>query len=389
MIRKFITTAVLVAPFGIMPWSATADVPNVFTPGTVLSSSQLNDNFANLDERLAEIEVEDGNEPLEIDCAGDSEALQNAIEEAEPGTEVLFSNTCDPIEINVDGLTIEGTDGARILASEEVDAVVTVELARDLTLINFEIDGNGVAEFGLVVEDSAFVTIEEMSIADATDAQALVTTSSTLKIDGDNELGEEGNEVGVFVTANSLVLADEANHIVAETAIECEFGSMFIQESADGVLNVDGAVSLVENCTAFFSNALIGGEIEAQQSSVLTLEAEDGSDLMVEDGIHLSSGSHMLVGGEGNVEVAGDAIFLLSSTVTVEQGLLSADSIQAHSSSRLELKDGAVISGGTDVLELHSFSVLQSDQVDDAVTADQVVCSGVVSGLGTAGDLCQ
>lgn len=392
MIRKPIvkTATTLLMSFALMPGVVSAEVPNVFAPGTAISSTMMNDNFDNLDERVTAIEEgEGGADLIEVDCADDAEALQDAIDEAEPGTDIEFRGTCGPIEIDTAGLTIEGKGPDPLITNTgEIDAVISIEGALNLTLIDFEVEANGTAEFGIVVEDGAFVTIEAVKVANATDAQVFVTTSSTLKIDGDNELGVDGNEVGLLVSGNSFALSDEANDIVAETSIECEFGSTFVQESADGLLNVDGDVDLVENCAAFFTNAVIAGVLAAQQSSVITLEPEDGTDVTVEDGVYLSTGSHLLVGGDGTVEIAGDEIFLLNSTATFELGTLSAGSIQAHSSSRIELHDGSVVSGGTDVLQLHSFSVLHSSQVDDVVTTDQVVCFGMVSGAAGAADLC-
>lgn len=380
--------------------TAQADVPHDFTSGTPVRASEMNANFQDLDQRLTGLEggPGGGQELTIVDCGPDAAALQGAIEEAHPGDTIEFSGACDPIDVRVDELTIRGTTGAMVTTAAPADAVVIVDSARQVVLENFTVDANdGMAEEGVVVDVGAIVGLVDLVVVDAEDGNISVRNGSLVKLGGGNTVGELDDDTGLNVGGNATVLIEGENTINASFgAIDCEFAGVVLQEGEgpDEMLTVNGRTGAIENCFIFISNGTLNGDIQMQQNSSMTLEPEDSTSSIVATGnIQLSQYSSLLVDNEGPVTLGGGTMTLINGTVIMHGGTLNSN-LELHAASRAELGNGVVTQSGTDTVQLHSFSTLQSNQSTGGLTTNEVVCFGSNSafsddGVGGFVDLCQ
>ena len=295
-----------------------------------------------------------------------------------------------------DGLTIRGVTDPLITAAVEVDAVVLVEAARQVTLDNFSVDAAGLAEEGVRIDSGSVAEIENLTVVNAQDGNVTVFGASLARLVGGNIIGDSNDDTGMLVGGNATVIIFGANTLNAEYgALDCEFAGVVMQEGEgpDEMLTVNGHTSIVETCMVFISNGTLNGNIQMQQNSSLTLEPEENNSSIVTAGeITMSQSSSILVDQEGGaVTIGGGTVFLLNSSFTMRGGTLQS-SLQLHAASRAELLYDAVSPTGTDVIQLHSFSSLSSNQTVP-LTANEVVCFGANSGFhsddaGNFTDLC-
>ena len=407
--------------------AAQAEVPNVFQPGTAISSSAMNSNFDDLDAKVAGLTtrvegLEDGPGAaaiVSVDCTGDMGALADAIMDAPPHSHIQFSGTCSPIEIRQDGLILEGMTSAQVVGDGVSDAIVIVDAARKISLRNFSVDGSNGAEDGIRITSTALVEMDEVTVTNAADGNLAVFLNSVVRLNGGNSIGDSDDETGLIVGANATVLIEGENTLSAGFgAIDCEFSGTVIQEGEglDERVTIVGDVNAVENCFVFLSNGSVSGRIRGQQNTSITIEPEgDDSSFSVGGSITLSQGSSLLVDASDvadAITLSGARMFLLNSTGILRDTNLQSTDVQLHAASRLEIDSDVTTAAGTNsasacstkwitwtasclFFQMHSFSSLHSSQATGALTANEVECFGSnsafhsIEGSGVFTDLCQ
>ena len=234
------------------------------------------------------------------------------------------------------------------------------------------------AEQGILVDVYSLAAIRNIVAFDAEDGNVVAAANSLLKVVDGNQIGDSDDDTGLLVTGNATAFIGGSNTLSAEYgALDCEFAGVIMQEGEgpNEMMTVNGRTSAVENCFIFIGNADLNGNIEMQQNSSMTLEAEeDGSSVTVTGDVRMSQQSSLVVDDEGTVNIGGGLVFLLNSSITMRSGTLTS-SLQLHASSRAEFLTDVVTPTGTNVIELHSFSTLQSSQ-SNPVTETEVICFG-------------
>lgn len=348
------TTAALAAAAVLLAGTAGAEVPHVFNAGDPALASEVNENFADLDRRL--LDLEDAIDVIEItvDCdAGDSLAAAiDALPEA-GGAIVTVQGACtDTVVITRTATDIRGVDGASVAFNgpdpeSGFDSVINVFGAQRVTIENLTLSGGATA--GVHVKGTATVRIVDSVLENNGLRGLFVQWGGYVQMEGTTIRGN--GESGVFARNGALVDMLQGNTIEQQSAsngeafgvgafvnssVRIQGGNNLIRNLADPALGLVAALSAFHSSTIRSANghATVVGEVQAGNFAYVSLR----------DTTVRGDGSGIVL---GNIEV-----FSLGSVDLRESGATAQTSVTGNvnvgESARFAMTNGASLTGDVD-----------------------------------------
>ena len=221
MPTRFMTTLVMVASL-LAGGQALAQISD-FQAGQVLTADELNRIVEQVNTNTDALS-EKGPVSYLVDCS--SGTIAEAMSKAQPGDTIRITGTCgETVEVNKDGITLDGSGSAVIDGMDTEGSVISVIGQQKVTIRNLTVQSgnvgiyvanNGYADIedvtvtnngsGIVVLTNRAIFLNDCAIEENEEDGIRVKNNSTVRIEDITSRNNDGD--GIAARNNSLVLAD-------------------------------------------------------------------------------------------------------------------------------------------------------------------------------------
>ncbi|USD67655.1 hypothetical protein [Vibrio sp. SCSIO 43136] len=267
-----------------------AAVPHTFSSGTAAKASEVNANFTNLDERISSLEQgTDAYTTVAIDCASDSKALFNAVNDARnANTRYTFniSGDCDGIEAQRVDIKIVG-DGSATIGEIPLD----------------DVDGEA-----MFIAEQSTVRLENVTLT----GTLLARSASTVRFDNvtlptpvqDNEDYEPNVELtrGAHLRINSGSLNNLSLKAILNSTVRIRSA---MTGNGTMLYAYGGATIYSQTSESSYESIFAGGNstILGEHLSATTITAENSSFIEAES---MTVGNFLDIWGSSRARIVGD-----------------------------------------------------------------------------------
>ena len=179
----------------------TADELNSLVEQVNTNTEQVNTNTEQVNTNTDTLS-EDGPASYAVDCA--SGTIAEAMSKAQPGDTIMITGTCgETVEVNKDGITLDGNESAVIDGMDTDGSVISVVGHQNVAIKGLTIQGGNV---GIRVANNAYAYLEEVVVKNNEDGVVVLTNSAVFVNDCTIE---ENQQDGIRVKDNSTVRLDE------------------------------------------------------------------------------------------------------------------------------------------------------------------------------------
>ena len=362
------------------PALAVAAVPNIFSNGQPADAVQVNENFDNLDGRLAALEGL-GLPPVTVDCDANADALQDAIDAAPPrGEAINVSGTCNSISIfGKLNLIIDGQGITTILGSNTEN---TLDIgASPLVIISgVTVDANNMGESAVRVGASTVIFTDLTAFNTAGEASVGISTNGVAIFNGSTEIGapdpnNPGGGWALEMDERATLLAE--GDIAINGKVDMADFSFFDQDSqgnSGNILNINGDMKIGPASRMEVENGALNGQIEVGGGSFLARPGGTQT-LSINGGVSLVRSTFVLDGSDGGTisQTGGDFLAQFGSFISWDGAGTDADParVDLNFSSQMVVKSSVAVDSGT-IFQLLAFSSLYSETV---IAEESVTCT--------------
>ena len=352
--QKIVTTTII----ALCSLTTSADVPNSFTAGTTILSSEMNENFNQLDGRVTTLETGSTNHDsrintlesnqlsvdqrvtaietgttaeIFIDCTGDANSFINTV--LEPNTTYTLTGMCNgPIEITKGNITIQG------------DSVGTKD---DGIILPTGLTTNPYAALGIYGGLRVDLNNLTVSAVNYTDNTSWSVAASYMGYGARVEITETdflGGRYGVVAFTNSLIrfFDDVSVSGFGRTGIDSTRNSVV---DARASITVSGNLSSVET-KSYGLSASHGGHIKIRQGGSITAPNGSNIDDPTQNRRAIQAASTGSVNGQigSNVtfDVIGGRVFAYGSSNIELYGANISGLVKSRGSSNIKLSNSIV-----------------------------------------------
>jgi hypothetical protein len=297
---------------------------------------------------------------VEVDCADPRDALQQAIDGSDPtkplAITVVGAEPCGPVAVTRDNVSI--TNGT-IQTDSLSQTPVLIEGARHVVLSNVTIDGQNLAEAGLVIGKGALASVNGVNVSGTTIQAVNVFVQSSLVLGGDNNF-DGGSEVGLNIGGNATVFAESGL-----TTISTAGTAPVLEMDANAVLGGPGLLDIIGGRAEISGNSFLGlenGSIDVATLQVVksqvVIEVEGDGAIFNLDTVdfNLFGGSRVFLEAQelgtivhtGNLDVGSNSSLSARGNVVLGRGIPGVvyDPNPSNPQPRVRAQFGGVFSGG-------------------------------------------
>jgi hypothetical protein len=369
-VRRVIAALVLACPVLV-----NAAVPHIFSNGQPADANKVNVNFADLDGRLATLEVL-GLPQVGVDCDSDREALQKAIDAApHSGQEITVTGICNSISIfSKNNLVITGPATVRGSNTEDT---LNINLSQGVFINGITVDANNMGPSAVWVGASAVVFTDLTTRNSAGDASMGISTNGLAIFGGNTYINKPTGPVDPNDPSAPLALEmDERASLLVEGSavingeVDMSDFSYFDQDSEGNPANeldLNGKITIGPASRMEAENGSLSGPMEISGGSFLARPgggqtlSYNGNLTVVRSSLFLDTTSGGTINLSGNRMIAqlGSLISAEGTNIT-----LSHNEVTVSFNSQLFLQAGA-LAGSVNQFFFSTFSSFYSETFID------------------------
>ena len=262
MPTRFMMTLVTIAVL-LASGQALAQISD-FQAGQVLTADELNSLVEQVNTNTEQVNTntdtlsEDGPASYAVDCA--SGTIAEAMSKAQPGDTIMITGTCgETVEVNKDGITLDGNESAVIDGMDTDGSVISVVGHQNVAIKGLTIQGGNV---GIRVANNAYAYLEEVVVKDNEDGIVVLTNSAVFVNDCTIE---ENQQDGIRVKDNSTVRLDEiTSRNNGGDGIAAYNNSLIVADMDADTISIMGnsrGIYAVNGVSVHLSNAFVTGNM--------------------------------------------------------------------------------------------------------------------------------